>query len=152
VIGLGFIRKATANTHHIPTLSSECGARNSRIAAKRTGRTQNRYAATWLIGSEVRPPGPIIERASRAALPDRHTIKVIENCYGSYIIIKPMLVTKLLRTFNKRHFAYLFVILTLTAIDAFARPIKTPPPPPPPPPVVPALLAMISGLSSLVLP
>jgi hypothetical protein len=80
------------------------------------------------------------------------TIKVIENCYGSYIIIKPMLVTKHLRTFNKRHFAYLFVILTLTAIDAFARPIKTPPPPPPPPPVVPALLAMISGLSSLVLP
>jgi hypothetical protein len=64
-----------------------------------------------------------------------------------------MLLLNLLQNLKKRHFASLFVIFqlaTLTAMGALARPIKIPPPPPPP--VIDTLLAMLSGLSSLILP
>ncbi len=64
-----------------------------------------------------------------------------------------MLPIKFLRILKKRHFATLFVLfqlVSLTAMDALARPIKIPPPPPPP--VIDTLVALLTGLSSLILP
>jgi hypothetical protein len=78
---------------------------------------------------------------------------MIESSDESHVITKPMPVFNLLCNLKKRYFASLFVIfqlVSLTAMDALARPIKIPPPPPPP--VVDTLLAILSGLSSLFLP